>query len=174
MNTKPLYNIVMRSILKTIPAENVRILPVPKSVICSLEIEEKIMSIEKIKASIKDEIDQIMNLTNWCIHAITNFENERMLLYIPENQVANGCHFFILLSSKLCELNNINQEAFKNNEKLNSTHAKETNEENNNIELTLNAFKTSIEFFKALRTIWHEYKQTICETEYLANHNLAA
>ena len=96
MNTKPLYNIVMRSILKTIPAENVRILPVPKSVICSLEIEEKIMSIEKIKASIKDEIDQIMNLTNWCIHAITNFENERMLLYIPENQVANGCHLFIL------------------------------------------------------------------------------
>ena len=174
MNTKPLYNIVMRNILKKIPAEDIHILPIPKSIICNLEVERKIMSIEKTKAAINDEIDHIKKITQWCITAINEFERERTLLYIPDNQVANGCHFFILLSCKLRELNNINKEAFKNNEKLNTTFAKETNEENINIELTLNAFKTSIEFFKALRTIWNEYKQTICETEYLANHNFAA
>ena len=174
MNTKPLYNIVMRNILQRIPAEDIHILPIPKSIICNLEVEEKIMSIEKIKTAINDEIDHVRKITQWCITAINEFEREKALLYIPDNQVANGCHFFILLSCKLYELNNINQEAFKNNEKLNTTYAKETNEENINIEMTLNAFKTSIEFFKALRSIWNEYKQTICETEYLANHNFAA
>ena len=174
MNTKPLYNIVMRNILQKISAEDIHILPIPKSIICNLEVEEKIMSIEKIKAAINDEIDHVRKITQWCITAINEFEREKTLLYIPDNQVANGCHFFILLSCKLYELNNINQEAFKNNEKLNTTYAKETNEENINIEMTLNAFKTSIEFFKALRSIWNEYRQTICETEYLANHNFAA
>ena len=64
MNTKPLYNIVMRNILQRIPAEDLHILPIPKSIICNLEVEEKIMSIEKIKASINIEIDHIKKSHN--------------------------------------------------------------------------------------------------------------
>ena len=77
MNTKPLYNIVMRNILQRIPAEDIHILPIPKSIICNLEVEEKIMSIEKTKAAINNEIDHIRKLIQWCITAINEFEREK-------------------------------------------------------------------------------------------------
>ena len=174
MNTKPLYNIVMRNILQRITAEDIHLLPIPKSIICNLEVEEKILSIEKIKATINNEIEHIRELTEWCITKINEYETERLLLYISENQVANGYHFFVLLSQKMYELSDINEEAINNNRKLNKTYAKETTKGNINTELALDAFKTAIKFFKALKVIWQEYKKTISETEHLTSHNSTA